>query len=135
MANWRQLAIALTLADGRIDDEEVGILKKELWADGKIDKEEVKFLIDLRNTAQKRASARKEELPASFERLFFQAIEENVMADGKIDASEARWLKTMLFADGKIDANEKKFLTRIKKAAKSTSPSFDALYDQCMKSK
>ena len=65
----------------------------------------------------------------------FKAIEENVMADGKIDAAEARWLKDMLFADGKIDANEKKFLIRIKKAAKQTSPQFDALYDQCMKTK
>jgi uncharacterized membrane protein YebE (DUF533 family) len=135
MAEWKKLAIALTLADGKIDDEEVKILKKELWADGKIDKEEVKFLIELRNAAQKKAKARKEEVNAGFERLFFKAIEDNVMADGKIDAAEARWLKDMLFADGKIDANEKKFLTRLKKAAKKTSPAFDALYDQCMKSK
>jgi len=135
MADWKKLAIALTLADGKIDDEEVKILKKELWADRKIDEEEVKFLIELRNAAQKKAKARKEEVNAGFERLFFKAIEENVMADGKIDADEARWLRAMLFADGKIDANEKKFLVRIKKAAKQTSPEFDALYDQCMKSK
>ncbi|MBI1917095.1 MAG: TerB family tellurite resistance protein [Planctomycetes bacterium] len=135
MADWRKLAIALTLADGKIDDEEVKILKKELWADGKIDKEEVKFLIELRNAAQKKAKARKAELNAGFERLFFKAIEENVLADGKIDAGEARWLKDMLFADRKIDANEKKFLVRIKKAAKQTSPEFDALYNQCMKTK
>jgi len=135
MANWRNLAIALTLADGKIDDEEVKILKKELWADGKIDKEEVKFLIELRNAAQKKAKAHKKPVNPVFERLFFKAIEENVLTDGKIDANEARWLKSMLFADGKIDANEKKFLVRIKKAAKSTSAAFDALYDQCMKTK
>ena len=135
MADWRKLAIALALADGKIDEEEVRILRKELWADGQIDEEEVKFLIELRNAAQKKAKARKEELSAGFERLFFKAIEENVLTDGKIDAAEARWLKDMLFADGKIDDNEKKFLVRIKKAAKQTSPEFDALYDQCTKTK
>jgi len=135
MDKWKNLAIALTLADGKIDDEEVKILKKTLWADGKIDDEEVKFLIELRNAAQKKAKTRKEEVSAGFERLFFKAIEENVLTDGKIDADEARWLKAMLFADGKIDENEKKFLARIKKAAKQTSPEFDALYAQCMKTK
>ena len=135
MADWRNLAIALTLADGKIDDDEVKILKKELWADGKIDEEEVQFLIALRNAAQKKAKARKEELNAGFERLFFKAIEENVMADGTIDADEARWLRKMLFADKKIDANEKKFLARLKKAATSTSPAFDRLYAECMATK
>src|SRR5207248_11003731 len=113
MANWSKLAIQLTLADGKIDDDEVRILRKELWADGQIDKEEVEFLIELRNAAQKKAKARKEEVNASFEKLFFKAIEENVLTDGQIDAAEARWLKDMLFADGKIDDNEKKFLVRI----------------------
>src|SRR5262245_24039193 len=108
MANWRNLAIALTLADGKIDDDEVRILRKELWADGKIDEDEVKFLIELRNAAQKKARAHKKPVSPNFERLFFKAIEENVLRDGKIDAAETKWLRKMLFADGKIDANEKK---------------------------
>ena len=135
MADWRKMALTLVLADGKIDNAEVKILKKALWADGKIDEEEVKFLIELRNTAQKKAKARKGKVNPAFEKLFFQAIEENVLRDGVIDASEAAWLRKMLFADGKIDANEKKFLARIKKAAKQTSPEFDALYEQCMKAK
>jgi hypothetical protein len=135
MAEFDKLAIALTLADGKIDDDEVKILKKELWADGKIDDDEVKFLIDLRNAAQKKAKAKKEEVNANFTKLFFKAIEENVLKDGQIDAAEAKWLKDMLFADGKIDADEKQFLVRIKKGAKKTAPEFDALYDKCMKAK
>jgi len=135
MAEWKNLAIALTLADGKIDDDEVKILKKELWADGEIDEDEVKFLIELRNAAQKKARARKEEVNANFEKLFFRAIEENVLKDGQIDAAEAKWLETMLFADGKIDDNEKKFLTRIKKAATRTSPAFDTLCARCLKTK
>jgi hypothetical protein len=67
-----------------------------------------------------------------FESLFFKAIEQNVLRDGEISAKEADWMRKMLFADGKIDDNEKKFLTRIKKAAKKTSPKFEQLYQECV---
>jgi uncharacterized membrane protein YebE (DUF533 family) len=132
MADWRKVAIAAFLADGKIDEAEVKILKKELYADGKIDAAEVKFLIELRETAQKKAKTRKEEVGAAFEKLFFKAIEDNVLKDGKIDDAEAKWLRTMLFADGKIDDNEKKFLETLKKKAKTTSASFTKLYDEAM---
>src|SRR5262249_6404220 len=52
MADWRKLVVAAILADGKIDDDEVKILKKELWADRKIDRDEVAFLVELRNAAQ-----------------------------------------------------------------------------------
>jgi uncharacterized tellurite resistance protein B-like protein len=131
MADWRKLALEAILADGTIDDAEVRVLQKELWADGKIDAKEVEFLIELRNSAQKKAKAKKEEVNLKFETLFFKAIEQNVLRDGKISNREAGWLRKMLFADGKIDDNEKKFLTRIKKAAQKTSPDFDQLYQEC----
>ena len=130
MADWRKLALNAILADGVIDDNEVKILRKELYADGKIDREEVDFLIELRNKAQKKAAGGT--LSDAFERFFFKAVQDNVMEDGKIDAEEARWLRQMLYADRKIDENEKKFLTKIKKAATSTSPEFDRLYAQAM---
>jgi hypothetical protein len=132
MADWKKLAISLTLADGRIDDDEVKILRKELWADGKIDKDEVKFLIEMRNRAQKKAKAQQAEVNPKFETLFFRAIEDNVLKDGKIDSAEAKWLRAMLFADNVIDANEKKFLNKLKKSATKTSAAFDALYAECM---
>jgi hypothetical protein len=130
MADWRKVAQAAFLADNKIDQAEVRVLKKELWADNKIDKDEVAFLIELRNTAQKKAKAKKETLTSAFENMFFKAIEENVLKDGKISANEATWLRDMLYADKKIDENEKKFLTRIKKAARSTSPEFDKLFEE-----
>jgi hypothetical protein len=132
MADWRKLALEALMADGKIDQTEVKVLKKALWADGKIDKQEVEFLIELRNAAQKKARASKEELLPAFETLFFKAIESNVLRDGRIDAREAGWLRNVLFADKKIDANEKKFLARIKKAATKTSPEFEQLYQHCM---
>jgi uncharacterized tellurite resistance protein B-like protein len=132
MADWRKLALEAILADGAIDDSEVKILQRELWADGKIDAKEVDFLIELRNSAQKKAKAKQAEVNPKFETLFFKAIEQNVLRDGKISNKEATWLRKMLFADGKIDDNEKKFLNRIKKAATKTSPEFDQLFQECL---
>jgi uncharacterized tellurite resistance protein B-like protein len=131
MADWKKVALAALLADGQIDDNEVKVLKKELYADGKIDKDEVEFLIELRNTAQKKAKGT--ELNANFERFFFKAIQDNVLADGEISAEEAGWLRKMLYADKKIDANEKQFLSKLKKSATKTSPAFDALCAECLK--
>jgi uncharacterized membrane protein YebE (DUF533 family) len=130
MADWRKLAMAAILADGKIDDTEVKVLRKELFADKKIDDEERDFLIALRNSAQKKAY--RGQLRPAFEKLFFEAIENNVLADGVIDAEEAKWLTKLIFADKKVDDNEKKFLERLKKGAKRTSPEFDALYTKCM---
>jgi uncharacterized tellurite resistance protein B-like protein len=127
MADWRKLAKQLVLADGKIDDAEVKILKKELYADGVIDKKEVDFLIELRNAAKQPSPA--------FTRLFFKAIEDNVLKDGKIDAAEVRWLKKMLYADGKIDADEKKFLKDLKKKATRAHSSFDTLCNECLAAK
>jgi hypothetical protein len=130
MADWRKLAMAAILADGKIDDAEVKILRKELFADKKIDDEERDFLIALRNAAQKKAY--RGQLRPAFEKLFFEAIENNVLADGVIDAEEAKWLTKLIFADKKVDDNEKKFVERLKKGARRTSPEFDALYAKCM---
>jgi hypothetical protein len=130
MADWRKLAMASILADGKIDDTEAKILRKELFADKKIDDEERDFLIELRNAAQKKAY--RGQLRPAFEKLFFEAIESNVLADGVIDAAEAKWLTKLIFADKKVDENEKKFLTRLKKGARRTSPEFEALYEKCM---
>ncbi len=132
MADWRKLALEVILADGVIDDAEVRVLQKEFWADDKIDAKEVEFLIELRNSAQKKAKAKKAKVNPKFETLFFKAIEQNVLRDGKISNKEAGWLRKMLFADGKIDEGEKKFLSRIKKSATKTSPDFDQLYQECL---
>src|SRR5437870_693721 len=100
MADWRKVALEAFLADGKVDETEVKVLKKALWADNKIDADEVKFLIELRTAAQKRAKAKKEELQPAFERLFFKALEENVLKDNKIDEAEAKWLRDAIMADG-----------------------------------
>src|SRR3954470_7206121 len=102
------------LADGKIDNEEVKLIREQLYADGKIDREEVEFLISLRDKA-------KSVVPA-FEELFFAALKQNVLTDGSIDADEAAWLRKTVFADGKVDDNEKKFLQQLRAEAKQVSP-------------
>jgi uncharacterized tellurite resistance protein B-like protein len=126
MADWKLLLVDAILADGKIDDDEIKVLRKHLYEDGKIDKKEVEFLIELRNKAQKKAGITP--VNPKFETFFFKAISDNVLADGKIDGGEANWLRKMLFADGKIDPGEKRFMQNLKKGAKATSPAFDKLY-------
>src|SRR5262245_8749837 len=124
MANLKTLKDTI-LADGVIDDAEVEIIRRDLFADGVIDQDEVEFLIAVRNEAQRVCPA--------FEALFFDAIKQNVLTDGAIDAEEANWLRRMLFADGRIDEGEKKFLADLKAGASRVSPEFQRLYDDCMK--
>ena len=113
------------LADSRIDEEEVALVREHLYADGQIDRQEVEFLIALREQAR--------EVCPAFEELFFAALKQNVLSDGSIDAEEASWLRAMLFADGKVDENEKKFLTALNAEARQVSPEFRKLFDECMK--
>ena len=74
MADWRNMSMALIMADGTIGDDEIKVLRKELLADGKIDKDEVTFLVELRNSAQKKAKAKKVEVNPKFEKFFGDAV-------------------------------------------------------------
>jgi uncharacterized tellurite resistance protein B-like protein len=128
MADWRKLALEAILADGKVDEVEVKVLKKELTVDGKIDRDGVKFLNELRNLAQKKAKT--DELAPAFEKLFFKAIEDSVLVEGKVATKDANWLRSLLYADNKIDAAELKFLAKLKKGLTGPSPAFDKLYEE-----
>jgi hypothetical protein len=124
MADWRKLTKSLLLADGKLDEREAGLLRKELFADGKIDNDEIEFLLDLRRSAPGSAPG--------FSRLCFDAMKSHILVDGVIDASEAAWLKRWILADGKVDADEKKFLQDLKQSARQVSKEFDAFFAQAM---
>lgn len=51
MAEWRKVAMELALGDGRIDEKEVGILRKLFMADGKVDRSEMEFLHEIKRKA------------------------------------------------------------------------------------
>lgn len=124
MADWRKLAKALALADGRIDTKETSIIRKELWADGKLDRSELEFLLDLKRGAQS--------VVGEFNKMLFEAIKAAVLADGDISAKEAAWLRKFIFADGKVDDDEKAFLRDLKANARATSPEFEALFKEAV---
>lgn len=124
MADWRKLAKALALADGRIDTKETTIIKNEIWADGRLDKSELEFLLDLKKGASS--------VVREFNTMLFAALKAAVLADGDISAKEANWLRKFLYADGKIDDDEKRFLQDLKASAKQTAPEFEELYKQAV---
>jgi hypothetical protein len=131
MADWRKVAIAAFLADGKIDETEVKVLRKELYADGKIDHDELHFLIELRTMAAKKAKAKKEELLPAFDKFFFKAVEDSVLDNDHISEEETKLLRTALFVDGKVNPSELKFLEGLKKKAKeNVHPEFTKFYDE-----
>jgi len=124
MADWKKLAKSILLADGKIDDREVAVLRKELFADNRIDEVELQFVLELKKSAPDSAPA--------FAQLVFDALKVNVLADGKIDPSEASFLRGWILADGKVDPGEKKFLQDLKAGAKQSCKEFDQLFTECM---
>ncbi len=126
--DFRKLAVELCLADGKIDETEVRVIKKALYQDGKIDQKEVEFLIELRSLAQKKAKGTS--LTPAFENFFFKALEDSVLDNGIVSSKEANFLRKAIFADGKIEDSEKRFMKRIKNKATKTSPQFERLYTE-----
>ena len=127
MADWRKLAKAMTLADGRIDEKETNILRKELFDDDKIDKVELEFLFELKKGASSTVKL--------FNTLLYDAVKKHMLEDGSISDGEAKWLRKLIFADGTVDPEEKQLLQDLKAGAKSASPEFQKLYDECMAAK
>jgi len=125
MANLREL-MADVLADGRIDGQQLERLKNELYADGKIDRSEADFLVELHKRVQRPTGP-------SWEKFFYQAIRDYVLADGSIDVEETAWLRQMLWQDGRIDDEERKFLQQLRGEAKQVCREFEELYAECMK--
>src|SRR4051812_4597777 len=127
--DWRDIALKALLAEGKIDEGGVGILKKELKAStGNWFQEGVTFLVQLRDAYTRKAKAKKETLSDAFENFFFKVIQENVLKDGAISDHEAGWLRETLFADGKIDDREWTFLQTLNKKATKKSSAFVQLY-------
>jgi uncharacterized tellurite resistance protein B-like protein len=125
MQNLREIEERI-LANGKIDGHELEELRRLIYANGPIDRARADFLVVLHKRVQRRSPA--------FEQFFYKAVKDHIVADGKISAEEAAWLRQMLFADGRIDDAERKFLRELKGEAKQTSREFDALFDECMRS-
>lgn len=113
------------LQTGTVDGRQLDGLRQELYAGGKIDRARADFLVDLHKRVQSHTPA--------FERFFYQAIKDHLLADGWIDAQDTAWLRRVLYADGRIDDQERKFLHELKGEAKNVSREFEGLFAESMK--
>src|SRR3954453_20044902 len=110
MADWKKTAKSFLLADGSIDEREVAVLRKELFADGKIDDVEQDFLLELRHGATK--------LAPSFHLLLEEAVKNCCLDGDAIKPGMAGLLRRWIFADGKVDFGEKRYLQQLRAAAR-----------------
>ena len=113
------------LAVGKVESKELDLLRKRVYAGGKIDRHTADLLVELYKRVQHRTPA--------FEKFFYQAIKDHILANGWINVEEVAWLRRMLFAPGKINDEERKFLHELHGEARQVSPEFNALFNECMK--
>jgi hypothetical protein len=113
------------LAMGKVEGEELDVLRRCVYAGRKIDRQTADFLVDLHKRVQHRTPA--------FDKFFYRAIKDHILAHGRISKEESTWLRRMLFADGKIDDDGRKFLHELEGEAKEVSYEFEALFNESRK--
>ena len=123
MADWKKTAKAFLLGSGGIDDRQVAVLRKELFADGKVDDIEMDFLLELRRDAKRLAPA--------FHFLVIDALKSCCLAGDAIKPGTASLLRRWLLS-GKVGYVEKRYLEELRAAARQAPADFDELYRQCM---
>jgi len=123
MSDFHQF-VSATLADNKIGDAEVPLIRDHLYQDGRLDLDDVKLLVELYCGATDYCSA--------FEDLFFFVLEEVFLADGEIQPSEQYYLLKMLYSDREIRDREKDFLLKLKETASHTTPEFEALCEEAL---
>jgi len=127
MADWRKVALAMTLADGKVSERETAILRRELIeADGKLDRAELEFLLEVKKRATTTAPSFNEFVNLAVKKLILHR-------DGAISPGEVQWLAQWIFHDGKVTPDERELLHALRKDAKLVCPEFQTLYDRCMR--
>jgi uncharacterized tellurite resistance protein B-like protein len=105
MANFQRIAERVAV-NGGLEDQELGGLRRVVYADGKVNRQEADFLARLRQLMRHRTSA--------FDQFFYRAVADHVLADGRLTDYEAAWLRQMVIADAKIDDGERQLLRQLK---------------------
>jgi len=113
------------LGRGKVDSDHLEALRSALYVDGTVGRPAADFLVELHK--------RVEHPNPGFEHLFYRAIKDHVLVDGRIDAMQAAWLRQMLFADDTIRDEERKFLHELKGEAAHTCHEFETLFAEAMK--
>ncbi|MHC4402893.1 MAG: tellurite resistance TerB family protein [Planctomycetota bacterium] len=112
------------LKDRRITDDEVEVIRNYIHEDGKLDLDDVKFLVGLLSDA--------DEVSPAFDELFFPALKEVLLADGRVGIDEQFYLLKMLYSDGHIRDSEKQFLLELRREVEQVTPEFEALCHEAL---
>jgi len=112
------------LADGKITEDEVEVIRRHIDEDGKLDLDDVKFLVELLSEAR--------DVCPSFDELFFPVLKEVMLEDKRIAPDEQFYLLKMLYSDGQIRESEKRLLMELREEAEVVTPEFDALCREAM---
>jgi hypothetical protein len=124
MLNLRQVEHDV-MANGRIEGHHLDVLRRELYVGGKIDRRAVNLLVELRK--------RLEHHTPDFERFFYRAIKDHVLASGRIDAEQAAWLRGVLATGNWIQDDDRRLLHELKGEAQAVAPEFESLFAEAMK--
>jgi hypothetical protein len=120
--DYRQL-MEDVLANGKVKGNEVATLRRELYADGQLDRRAADFLAELYK--------RTEYVSPGFEQFFSQAVKDHLLADGKLTAEKAAWLRQLLGDRAKVTERERRFLHELRGQAREVSPEFGKLLSEC----
>ncbi len=112
------------LARGKVDSDHLDALRAALYVGGTVGRPAADFLVELHKRVQ--------HPNPGFETLFYRAIKDHVLTDGRVGAEEAAWLRRMVFTDGVVRDEERKFLHELNGEAANAGPEFQALFADAM---
>src|SRR5262249_18588045 len=110
--------------NGKIDGHELEQLREVVYADGKVSAPEMEMLLFMHKRITR--------VTPAFEQFVYQATKDFLLADGKIDAQEAAWLRKVMLSDSKLGERGKKLLRELRGEAKQVAPEFTALCEECL---
>src|SRR5947208_3406635 len=104
------------LATGKVDGDDLEVLRCNLYDEGKIHRQEADLLVELHKRVQ--------HLTPAFEHFYYQAIKDHVLTDGRIGAEAAAWLRRMLLGAGAMKDEGRRLLHELKGEAREVGPEF-----------
>lgn len=113
------------VAQGRVESEDLVSLRMQLYSRGSVGLIAADFLVGLHKRVLRHNPA--------FEHLYYRALRDHVLVDGRIDARETAWLRLVVFAGGVLKAPERTLLHELRGEALNACPEFDALFIEAMK--
>lgn len=109
--NYRELRKQL-FANGKIDDEDVALLRKTLLGDHKMDRDKGNFLFEIKDDTHERNRCK------AFRDLFVEAITILLLDDeespGEISEDEAKWLRAKIRLKGFTDKTDDALIDNLK---------------------